>query len=90
MVENRVRKHDLKFFQFSGAGDVAGGSPEKVTEYSVKSDGIFLTPLTESVRTNGIFLTAAVDVVSVPDTCLRVAGTWGRVWRRNFFLKIWV
>ncbi|KAB2599027.1 S ribonuclease [Pyrus ussuriensis x Pyrus communis] len=53
-------------------------SPEKVTEYSVNSDGIFLTPLTESVKTDGIFLTASVDAVSVPGTCLRVAGACGR------------
>ncbi|KAB2597279.1 S ribonuclease [Pyrus ussuriensis x Pyrus communis] len=53
-------------------------SPEKVTEYSVNSDGIFLTPLTESVKTDGIFLTASVGAVSVPGTCLRVAGACSR------------
>ena len=90
MVEKRVRKLSLKFFQFSGAGDGTGDSPEKVTEYSVKSDGIFLTPLTESVKTDGIFLTASVDAVSVHRTCLRVAGAWGRVRRRKIILKIWL
>ena len=77
MVEKRRRKLSLKFSQFSGAVAGAGVSPEKVTEYSVKSDGIFLTPLTESVRNNGIFLTASVDAVSVRRTCLRVAGACG-------------
>ena len=76
-VEKRVRKRRLQVFPVFGAGDVAGGSPGKVTEYSVKSDGIFLTPLTESVKTDGIFLTASVDAVSVPGTCLRVAGACG-------------
>ena len=90
MVEKRVRKHGGKFFQFSGTADVAGVWPEKMTEYSVKSDGIFLTPLMESVRTNGIFLTALVDAVSVPGTCLRMVGAWGRVRRRKIFLKIWL
>ncbi|KAB2625823.1 S ribonuclease [Pyrus ussuriensis x Pyrus communis] len=42
--------------------------PYMETEYSVNSDGIFLTPLTESV----------IDAVRVPGTCLRVAGACGR------------
>ena len=51
---------------------------EKMTEYSVNLDRIFLTVLTESVRVNGIFLTALTDAVSVPGTCLRVGGVCGR------------
>ena len=50
----------------------------KKTEYSVRVDGIFLTPLTESVRNNGIFLTASVDAVRVRHTCLRVWPCLGR------------
>ena len=89
MVEKRERKQGLQVSRFSGAGDGTRGSSEKETEYSVKSDGIFLTPLTESVKTDGIFLTASVDAVSVPGTCLRVAGAWGHVRRWKIFLKIW-
>ena len=48
MVEKRRRKHGWKFSQFSGAVAGAGGSPEKKGEYSVKSNGIFLTAVTES------------------------------------------
>ena len=90
MVEKRERKQGLQVSLFSGTGDGTGGSPGKETEYSVRLDGIFLTPLTESVRNNEIFLTASVDAVSVPGTCLRVAGAWGRVRRRKIFLKIWL
>ena len=56
---------------------------KKATEYSVNSDRIFLTPLTEPVSFNGIFrgfngifLTASIDTVSVP-------GTWPRVGARR-------
>ena len=48
MVEKRRRKLSLKISQFSGAVAGAGGSPEKKGEYSVKSNGIFLTAVTES------------------------------------------
>ncbi|KAB2600290.1 S ribonuclease [Pyrus ussuriensis x Pyrus communis] len=52
--------------------------PERMTEYSVSLDGIFLTALTESVRVNEIFLTVLTDAVSVPDTCSHaLAGAWG-------------
>ena len=43
MVEKRRRKLSLKITQFSGAVAGAGVSPEKTGEYSVKSNGIFLT-----------------------------------------------
>ena len=76
-----MRKPELQVFPVSGAGDVAGDRRKKATEYSVNSDGIFLTPLTEPVRFNGIFrqfdgifLTASVDTVSVPGTWPRVGG----------------
>ena len=48
MVEKRRRKLSLKITQFSGAVAGAGVSPEKKGEYSVKSNGIFLTAVTES------------------------------------------
>ena len=67
-------KTQVAGFPSSGAGD----RMKKATEYSVNSDGIFLTPLTEPVSFNeifrgfnGIFLTASVDTVSVH-------GTWPR------------
>ena len=89
LVEKRRNYKVLKISLFSGAGNGGGVWPEKMTEYSVSLDGIFLTALTASVRFNGIFLTALTDAVSVPGTCLHVADAWGRVRRWKFFLKIW-